>query len=548
MWGSGEAASIGGPAELRADSDGHLYLQIQNQLIEHDSNGAFLETHDLSDLGVEKFLGTYDFFSNGDILLRRGPDPRSFADNVRAFQRKTNRQSLEPSTPNSGLYRCNLDTKSCVRFGQTGIDFKAAYGTVIDRRTDDVYISDTTRHQLRKYSADGAVLAAPVPGFKFPNQLQLDNERLLVADTNNHEVRIVDSRSASFGDEIERIDTVPAAAGVLGQNWPSHIARVGGEWWVNNMRTGMNEGGIYIFDDNWRYARKATLPPGADPISLIAFGDEVLVSDWNNDRVHRLSMTGEVLSDFESAGLDRVLADSRTSRRYFVFISYSGIALFALVLIGLLLRAFAVSMSTDPAREAAHAAATKTAISDAPLLLEPDPKAIRRAAMAVRLTSFLLVLSTIVAGYIAATYANREFGMYLLLLSSALIAFVILISWVNRANAGTAIIVRDGVVTLREHSGRESSCRIKKVRYDRSAIATRDMVVFLGQPMASVYDRVRVQDELCPRLAAAKKVSPWQMQKILIGLRHPQGLVTVFAILAFIVYAAWRLAGQIVSP
>ena len=168
--------------------------------------------------------------------------------------------------------------------------------------------------------------------------------------------------------------------------------------------------------------------------------------------------------------------------------------------------------------------------------------------MAVRMTSFLLVLSTIVAGYVAATYANREVGMYLLLLSSALIAFVILISWVNRANAGTAIIVRDGVVTLREHSGRESSCRVKKVRYDRSAIATRDMVVFLGQPMASVYDRVRVQDELCPRLAAAKKVSPWQMQKILIGLRHPQGLVTVFAILAFIVYAAWRLVGQIVSP
>ena len=168
MWFSGAAADIGGPAELRSGPDGHHYVQIRNHLVEHDENGKYIETHDLDDLGVELFLGGFAFFSNGDILLRRGPDPRSLSDNLRAYQRKTNEKSIEPETPDSGLFRCDLATKACKRFGSTGVDFKAAHGMFIDWRNDEVYISDTTRHLLRKYSADGSELAGPVGGFKFP--------------------------------------------------------------------------------------------------------------------------------------------------------------------------------------------------------------------------------------------------------------------------------------------------------------------------------------------------------------------------------------------
>ena len=65
MWGTGEAKNIGGPAGLRTDANGHLYVQVQNQLIEHDADGAFLEQHDLSSLGVERLLGAVAFFSDG---------------------------------------------------------------------------------------------------------------------------------------------------------------------------------------------------------------------------------------------------------------------------------------------------------------------------------------------------------------------------------------------------------------------------------------------------------------------------------------------------
>jgi len=544
-WGTGEAASIGGPAELRTDPDGHLYIQIQNQLVEHDANGVFLKTHDLTKLGVELFLGTYGFLSNGDILLRRGPDPRGFSDNFRAYLRKTNEQSLTPSTPESGLFRCNLDTATCTRFGVTGVDFKAAHGIFIDWQTDDVYISDTTRHGLRKYAADGTELAGPVTGFKFPNQLLLHNEQLLVADTNHHQIRIVDSRTTRFGEDIEKVDVVPGAARDARQTWPSHFARVGREWWVNNMRAGMNEGGIYIFDENWRYDRTVSLPPGADPISLIAFRGDVLVSDWNNDRVRRFSVAGEQLADFDSAGFEKILVDSRTARERFELIAYSGVAALVLAFVSILVRAFTASTSLQAPQRVVAGTAEQAPRSDEPLLLEPDPAAIRKISRAVRLGTILVIGGSIILGYFIVTLRSGGFGAKLILPFSAQFAIIFLVNWVSRANVGTAIRLHDGRITLRDHSGRESTSRLQDVRYNETAIATHDIAIFLGRAKASVYDQGALQEVLFPLLEKAQKVPAIKMQRILIELRHPQGIITVLSIVGLVAYAAWKLVGLI---
>lgn len=336
MWGSGKAREIGGPAGLRLDPDGHLYVQIQNQLIEHDAEGHFLQRHDLSRLGVERLIGAVAFFSDGEVLLRRGPDSRTLTQNIRAYQRKTNDQSLVPETPATGLYRCNLDSASCVLFGPDGIDFKAAHNTFIDWRNDDVYITDTTRHLLRKYSAAGEVLAEPVGGFTFPNHLLMHEDQLYIANTNTHQIRKVASSKPSFGEQLESFDVRPPAAVRAGQIWPSHIARVNDEWWVNNMQSDMNAGGIYVFDTDWRFDRTVSLPDNADPIALLSFGDEVLISDWNNDRIYRVSRDGELLRDFASTGLDQILTESRAKRGQFTAYSYSGIGLFLFLIAGLL--------------------------------------------------------------------------------------------------------------------------------------------------------------------------------------------------------------------
>ena len=129
-WGNGESKAIGGPSELVIDPDGHLFIQIQNQLLEHDQNGIFVARHNLAELGVYDVIGGLAFFSNGDILLRRGGDDRSFIDNFRAYLRWENQRSITPDEPGAGVVRCNLRAKSCVQFGNDAIDFKAAYSVL----------------------------------------------------------------------------------------------------------------------------------------------------------------------------------------------------------------------------------------------------------------------------------------------------------------------------------------------------------------------------------------------------------------------------------
>ena len=106
----------------------------------------------------------------------------------------------------------------------------------------------------------------------------------------------------TFGEEINAIDVVPDAASKAHQIWPTHIARIDDQWWINNMRSAMNEGGIYIFDNDWQFKHRVELPDGADPIAIRPFRGKVLVSDWNNNRIYQVSKSGKMLVDFPSAG------------------------------------------------------------------------------------------------------------------------------------------------------------------------------------------------------------------------------------------------------
>ncbi|MDJ0916482.1 MAG: hypothetical protein QNJ05_01880 [Woeseiaceae bacterium] len=535
-WASGRAASLGGPAELTTGPQGHRFIQIQNYLVEHDAEGSYLRTHNLDDMGVELFLGGHAFFSDGDILLRRGPDPRSFLDNLRAYKRETNRNTIVPESSDSGLFRCDLKTRDCERFGEPGVDFKAAFSVYIDQRTDEVYVSDTTRHLLRKYSSDGVELAPPVDGFHFPNQLTLHDDELLVADTNNHEISVLEPGSPIFGERIGSRDVVPPPAESAGHTWPSHFTRVGDEWWVNNMMTGMDRGGVYVFDDDWRFLRRVELPNGADPISLMAVGETVWISDWNNDVVRRVSFAGDALTDLESTGLTDVLTRSAEERRRFSLMSYAGVIVVGLLFVGLLVQAFARSMNASPVRQDVGAEPIRST-GDEPLHLEPDEAAMKRINAALRIAMVLTVLAVVPLVMLMQTSENPELVGKLIGPIAGIFAIVAMVAWVNRGNWGTAIMLDGDRLTLRDHTGRESTCSIRQVRYDDTAIATRDTVVILGRPQNRVYTDGDVREQLMPRLVDASRIGALEMLKLQIELKHPQGLITVFALVGVAIYA-----------
>ncbi|HZW59740.1 MAG TPA: hypothetical protein VFE85_05550, partial [Woeseiaceae bacterium] len=378
IWARGQARELGGPAQLLVGPSGHLYVQINDQLLEHGADGEFLRRHDLSGPAASELVGGIGFLANGDLLLRRAANNRSLFARLRAFGRTTSTSPPARDTPGTGLCRYRLEDSTCRPFGAQGLDPGAAFGLVIDPASGDVYLSDTSRHVLRKYASDGKPLAGPVGGFRFPNGLALVDGKLYVADTNMHRVAIVDPRNDSFGDLIGTRDVVPDAARVAGQRWPTRIVRVGDAWWVNNMNTALEYGGIYVFDDDWHYRRRVELPPGADPIDLLPYRGEVLISDWYNDRVYRVSAAGTLLGRFSSTGIDALLGAYRHERLRYGLLSYAGVAVLAMVFLVLIVHALVAGSALGAAGAGGAEPRRETATGTDPCWLYPDQRALVR--------------------------------------------------------------------------------------------------------------------------------------------------------------------------
>ena len=330
------------------------------------------------------------FFSNGDLLIRKGPDTRTFLDGVRAYTRQTNTHSIISDDPDIGLHRCNLQSGNCEPFGTQTIDFIATFGAYIDQATDDVYISDTSRHTLRKYSATGEQLAEPVGGFRFPNHLLIHDGKLIVADTNTFSIRSVSNASDSFGKRLGAFNVIAADAGTTDQRWPNHFARVGDEWWVNNMTSTMNKGGVFIFDDDGQFQRKLDLPDNADPISLLVIQDGVLISDWNNQRIHEFSVNGDARPDFTSSGLVEMYSESHALRTRYLMATWVTIALL------LVTAAILVVKGTTPADSIIERDEKRATFnSDIPqydehIWIEPLPDMVKKIRWSLRTAAILV--------------------------------------------------------------------------------------------------------------------------------------------------------------
>lgn len=540
IWGDGRALDVGGPAQMLRAPSGQVYIQVGNRLLQHDAQGSFVQEIDLADLGVTRVIGGFAFYPHGDLLLRRGSDPRSLLDNLRAYGRMKSRRSIFDAEAGSGLARCDLQQLQCVPFGPAPVDFRSTFHAYIEPQGGNVWFSDTPRHTLRRFSPAGEQLASLQTGVRFPNQIRVDDGRLLVADTNNHRLAAFDVSGPDFPETVSGIDVIPDEAASRGERWPTHFARVGEHWWVNNMRSNMRNGGVYVFDDEWRFIRRLALPKDADPIAILPFDSGALISDWDNLRVYRLDADGGRLADFGSAGLEPVLRDAREQRRFYTLVSWLGIGLFVLVLAGLMLR----GILEPPAKRAVRSAPAAAGTAGPPdewVWFRPDAALARKAERSARVALAAMSLMLTIFVVLAAVRAQWLILFGLALPLGGLAAITAVVYWMTRAIMNTAIGLRGNEIALRDHRGRESKSSLNHVVFSDSAIATRDRAVFLGQPRKSIYDRRQLEEQLFPHLGNAKKISEWQMQKTLLRVQHPSAVLLVAVLLASLVLGGFVL-------
>ena len=533
MWADGKAIDLSGPAQMLRAPTGEVYIQVQDQLLEHDAAGEFVRRIDLSEMGVDAVIGELAFFPNGDLLLRRGRDARGFFDGLRAYARLENTADIRSPARDTGLARCSLSTRSCEPFGNPTIDFKATFSVYVDAENQVVYVSDTSRHLLRSFSFTGDELAIPRKGLRFPNQLVVHEGMLLVADTNHHRVALLDSVNDALTGEFVEIDVIPPEAVSRQERWPSHFAMVGERWWVNNMRTDMRNGGIYVFDREFQFEARIPLPGGSDPIAILPFGDGALISDWDNARVHYVSSAGEPLGDFTSSGLDPMLAETLELRRYYGALSWLGIALLVLILAALFIKA-AILPGEAKSRRDKEGAEPAITPPDKWVWFQPRPGAVRKLRLSVWMASAALAGLIFLLIVVTVTEDSCPVPLVFLPMVAGLAGVTLLVAWMSRANTRTAVGLRGDELILRDHRGRESRSPLRHVRYSETTIATRDMAVVLGRPQMPLYDKDEIQSGLLPFLERARKISEAQMQILLVQLRHPNGVMLVLALLVFV--------------
>lgn len=364
FWAGGKALEYEGPNHLHVDTTGNLYIQIGETLLKYDASGRLFNQYDLKEMGVEQMIGDFALFNNGDLLIRRGQYNPGLLENIRRYLRHTNTSPQEAPDDETGLFRCNLNTRICARFGDGSIDLNNAFHLFMDPNTEEVYASDTSRHVLRKFNQLGEQLSSIKEGFFFPNQILLQDKLLYVADTNHHQIHIVETGIENFGQTraTHDIRTIAETAEDLrtqqilsGHTWPTALLPVGDHWWVNNMTHEMRNGGIYIYDQQWQMTGRLALPDDADPVSLTRFNNSILISDMSLNRIYRFDLTGQQQEDFTSKALATITDDNVAQQSW-----YQDLADYALyTFIGLLVAGFAIALTLS-ARQASSGTASRT--------------------------------------------------------------------------------------------------------------------------------------------------------------------------------------------
>lgn len=347
FWADDKALDFRGPDHMHTDVAGNLYIMIGNQLLKHDNRGTFIKQYDISALGINDYYGDFAFFNNGDILIRRGLNDIGIVEKYKRYRRMTNETPLEAADEETGLFRCKLDSIECSRFGDGSIDFNRTFHLYIDNPQEYVYVADSSRHTLRVFNAEGVQIAVDDKGYKFPNQLTILENKLYVADTNHHRIVSIDPGPENFGSEIEShsiYSNNPEVITIkqqrqLSQVWPAAFLHTQDLWWVNILNNGMRDGSVYLYNNDWQLLSLLDLPDDADPMDLVLYQDQVLITDLSLSRIYRFDLDGNRLEDFQSSGLQKIIDDNITTQEQFKHLSYGALGGFVVLFAGVFIYA-----------------------------------------------------------------------------------------------------------------------------------------------------------------------------------------------------------------
>jgi hypothetical protein len=513
FWARGESLDVGGPDQMQLDPDGNVVIHISDKLYRLTPSLELQASYDLAEMGVDDLVGDFAFFSNGDMLIRKGKYNPGLLESISRYLRMTETKAPVATYDNEGLYRCSQGLKTCSPFGRNQLDFDSAFHLSIDIKTNTVYVSDTSRHKLRKFDAQGNELSVSEKRFKFPNQNSLQNDKLLVADTNHHAIQIVETDTENFG-EILRSHSILNP--ILKENiWPYSFAKIGVHWWVNNLSTSMSNGTIAIYDKNWQFVETIKLPTDADPFDFAVLDEQVLITDLNNNRIYQLDYQGQLISNSLPQEITKKLAQLQKSRLFYIYLSYIAVGLFAVFLIAGFIVAFIQKLkeSEEP-------------VLTAPIIIDINDPEIKWVAVNKQKVQLLKLIMLTPLFVILIAWMEQYESVFKMSLLLAMLVIIIALSLAYQLFSKKVGTLGDTLI-IKKYNGEYAAGRKESIFFS-------DAQLLIGSiPMSFNWQRQffnteQVIKEVMPLLSNATYVQPRQMMSMILKRQHPLFILVAF--------------------
>ena len=550
-FGAAETAQQG-PSLLRVNQQGDLFVVFNEKLFRLYADGTHADTYDLHELGVGELIGGFAFFRNGDLLLRTGDSTPNWYEQL-LIQLRVRQPEQATGAPGDRLTRCNLESLACAPLKGFEQTFKRTFRVDIDAN-DNIFIADTGREALYWLDPDGYRLSEVGSGFRLPNQLVRNGDRIVVTNTNRKALTFVPMKSRRFVPMQEwshlKVD-VPEAK-QTGEVWPMDLIKVGSEWWVLSQRHNMMNGDVFRFSEDGGYQGQLHLPDEVDPLGLAMLGEEVVVTDYAGLRLLRFSEQGEARRELIVPEIANYANSVRAARAHYARLQILLWAVFA----GALVFGFAVAINgelkrqreSSTAQSAARLQGESFSESERPAPDDPDIHWVPLSKAFLRQLKLLYLVMTVIPlgglllfiPFLDKLTENPGSGLLIAGLCAILIAFTVVLVLVLRKtmrNIGVGV-VREWVL-LRSPSNKIAVGRGAEIGITANAIIIGAVSVPSGGRKMSTFDPEEWTEWVEPRLTHARKFTAFDMIRWSWKHQRAINLVGIGAAILMLVALPW---------
>lgn len=530
-------------SQLYTDANDDLWVLDKNRLVPlKDSWHTPLKPYSLASHGIKQHIGQLIPLRNGGYIINKGGQQYSVIHNMRRFFRLTEADNVGEGS----LMKCDEQFRQCLPWGDKELAFKTAWsGLALSNGL--IVINDTSRHRVLLVDADGRVISR-LTGFKFPNHVVEDENKIWIVDTNHHQIvalAIENNQLVRTGEVIHLSDY----SGIKSQHgWPS-VAYLDEQknWWVMVNDNGMSHPGIYRLNkDNTvtRYAEQLN-----DASFMFLQGENLYVSQYPENIVwsfNRSQAIGKPLDNAQLALLNQQIDQELVHYKKKMWLI---IALMSVLGIGALIYAIkgAKPMNQNRFKGTKGAAwridveAMKALPKTTQLIWIPRNESFlkklrlgRVAVIGMGAVASIVFISLMWLGPRISLSLNNWLVISKLGVVIALVLFVyFMLNEILKYQLG----VLNGCLLIRQGSeNKATKVTGKNIFYTNNELYANGHYLFWQNHQETVYDKTLFEQHVVPILQQGQRISSWQL--FTMRIRQGEYIAVSTVLLGFVVLVA----------